>query len=87
MSSDRRVLESQLAKLLSFDIEDAIDVIDHILAFESEDDLLEHMCALIGDDNQSVKTFVSNVLRFQKGEALDYDNRRYSREEHSHCSS
>ena len=71
--TDRRFLEAQLASLLSFEIEDAEDVIEHLLAFDSENDLLEHMCALlgIGKDNNEVKQFVSNIMKFQKGLPID----------------
>mmetsp|Transcript_22191 Transcript_22191/g.33807 ORF Transcript_22191/g.33807 Transcript_22191/m.33807 type:complete len:357 (-) Transcript_22191:126-1196(-) len=71
--TDRRFLEAQLASLLSFEIEDAEDVIEHLLAFDSESDLLEHMCALLGEENDEVKLFVSNIMKFQKGIPIDID--------------
>jgi len=71
MTQDERFLKSQLAALISFDLEDVGDVFEPLLDFESEGDLLEYMCALLGDDtNGEVKTFVSNIMRFQKGLSL-----------------
>jgi hypothetical protein len=70
MSKDEHILNCQLAKLLSFDLEDVADVFEPLLDFDSEEDLLEYMCALLGDENDEVVEFVKNIMRFQKGQAI-----------------
>lgn len=67
----RKYLERSLASLLGFDIDDVADVIEHMLSFESKDDLLEHLTALLGRDDDDVTSFVDNVVKFQNGEIID----------------
>lgn len=69
-SNCRRYLETSLASLLGFDIEDVVDVIEHLLTFESKDDLLEHLSALLGRDDDDVLNFVDNVVKYQNGERI-----------------
>ena len=67
----RKYLEKSLASLLGFDIEDIVDIIEHLLYFESKDDLLEHLTALLGRNDDDVISFVNNVVKFQHGEDFD----------------
>ena len=69
--SCRKHLERSLASLLGFDIEDVVDVIEHLLSFESKDDLLEHLTALLGREDDDVRTFVDNVVKYQNGEIIE----------------
>jgi uncharacterized Zn finger protein (UPF0148 family) len=75
IKSGRKYLNKSLATLLDFDDEeDVIDIIEHLLSFESKDDLLEHLSALLGreDDEVELVSFVDNIIRFQNGDDLDY---------------
>ena len=70
-SNCRKYLEKSLASLLGYDIGDVEDVIEHLLTFESKEDLLEHLSALLGrDDDENVISFVNDVDKFQNGERL-----------------
>ena len=69
-SNCRKYLETSLASLLGFDIEDVVDVIEHLLTFESKDDLLEHLSALLGREDDDVLNFVDNVVKYQIGERI-----------------
>jgi hypothetical protein len=70
MPSDENILKRQLATLLSFDLEDVEDVFEPLLDFDSEEDLLEYMSALLGDDSHEVVEFVNNIMRFQRGDSI-----------------
>lgn len=67
MTKDLGILKSQLASLLSFDLEDIGDIFEPLLDFDSEEDLSEYMCALLGEQSDEINIFVSNMLRYQKG--------------------
>ena len=70
MGQDELYLKTQLATLLSFDLEEVGDVFEPLLDFDYEEDLLEYMCALLGDESEEVRDFVTNIIRFQKGLSL-----------------
>ncbi len=72
MITDEDILKRQLAKLLSFDIEDVVDVFDPLLDFDSEEDLLEYICALLGDETDELVEFVKNIIRFQNNQSIIY---------------
>jgi len=77
MKDNGRILKEHLATLLSFDLEDVGDVFDSLLEFDSEEDLLEYIEALLGEDTEQIHTFVKNIIRFQQGLSLltpDQDN-------------
>jgi uncharacterized Zn finger protein (UPF0148 family) len=72
MKNDKRHLEESLATLLGFDLEDVSDVMDHLLTFESQEDLKDYLTDFMGDgQTKQVMAFVRNVMKFQRGEALD----------------
>lgn len=72
MESPRDTLVQRLAGLLGFE-DGASDVLEHLLSIESQEDLLDYLSQLLGQDNQQVRTFVEDVGRFQTGEALSLD--------------
>ena len=77
MRDNEIILKEQLATLLSFDLEDVGDVFEPLLEFDSEEDLLEYMSALLGGYTEEIQIFVKNIIRFQKGLPLltpDQDN-------------
>jgi hypothetical protein len=72
---DMKRLEVALSHLLSFDVEDCHDIFEHLLSFESKDDLLEHMISLLGDSNtKEIHSFVDNVMRYLNGETLTLED-------------
>jgi NACalpha-BTF3-like transcription factor len=74
---DKTQLEIALSHLLSFDVEDCHDILEHLLSFESKDDLLEHMISLLGDANTNeIHLFVDNVMFYLNGEPLTLKNSR-----------
>jgi len=70
MKDNDKILKTQLASLLSFDLEDVGDVFEPLLDFDSEEDLLEYMCALLGDETEEIRVFAKNIIRFQQGQDL-----------------
>lgn len=70
-NKSRNILETSLALLLGFEVDDVVDVIDHLLTFDSKEDLLEHITALLGRNDNDVLTFVENIIKFQNGQDLD----------------
>ena len=73
-NKSRKILETSLALLLGFEVDDVVDVIDHLLTFDSKEDLLEHITALLGRNDNDVLTFVENIIKFQNGQDLDDGN-------------
>lgn len=74
MSDDKVRLKKQLAVLLSFDYDDVDDIFEPLMDFDSEEDLVEYLSALLGEETEELSNFVKNLLRFQKGEALELDD-------------
>ena len=74
MSDDKVRLKKQLAVLLSFDYDDVDDIFEPLMDFDSEEDLVEYLSALLGEETEELLNFVKNLLRFQKGEALELDD-------------
>ena len=69
-NESRKILETSLALLLGFEVDDVLDVIDHLLTFDSKEDLLEHLGALLGRNDNDVITFVDNIVKFQNGQDI-----------------
>lgn len=74
MRDDKVRLKKQLAVLLSFDYEDVDDIFEPLMDFDSEEDLVEYLSALLGEETEEISNFVKNLLRFQKEEALELDD-------------
>ena len=70
MKDNEKILKAQLASLLLFDLEDVGDVFEPLLDFDSEEDLLEYMCALLGGETEEIRVFTKNIIRFQQGQNL-----------------
>ncbi|GFH58782.1 hypothetical protein CTEN210_15258 [Chaetoceros tenuissimus] len=73
MSDNKVRLKNQLAVLLSFDYDDVDDIFEPLMDFDSEEDLVEYLSALLGEETEELSNFVTNLIRFQKGEALELD--------------
>jgi hypothetical protein len=67
MKENKELLKAELAALLSFDLDDINDVLEPLLEFDSEDDLLEYISALMGEVTERGKSFAKNLMRFQQG--------------------
>jgi Putative zinc finger motif, C2HC5-type. len=67
MIENKEILKAELASLLSFDLDDINDVFEPLMEFDSEDDLLEYISALLGEVTEQGKSFAKNFMRFQQG--------------------
>lgn len=66
--TSKDILIHRLEKLLGFD--GVEDILEHLLTIESEQDLLDYLSQLLGNDGTDVKLFVADVGQFKKGETL-----------------
>jgi hypothetical protein len=72
-AKSKELLVQQLAVLLGFGEDDgaADDMLEHLLTIESSKDLLDYLTQLLGADKiEAMRSFVDNVGRFQRGEAI-----------------
>lgn len=70
---DKRKLEIALAKLLSLDLEDCEEILGHVMSFDSEGDLLEHLFSLLGQSNKKeIEIFAQNVMKYANGEHISF---------------
>ena len=85
-SHDRKLLEKELARFFGFDnVDDASDIFSSLLSIGSNDDLLEYLLALLGPSSSAAddiyrRTFVSNVQKWQLGDAIELNPQTASEE-------